>query len=165
MAASVSYSFSPTTTIESSQVNQNFTDLVNYFNNTTCVTGMVTMWSGAIGSIPTGWQLCNGSGGSPDLRDRFVIGAGNTYAVDDTGGSTTKDLSHTHADGSYAVSGTTGKAQNDTDGCEAGTGRYPTGQNHDHSFSANVTGTSASGGSATQDVMNPYYALAYIYKT
>ena len=164
MAASVSYSFSPTTTIESSQTNQNFTDLVNYFNNTACVTGMVTMWAGAIGSIPTGWQLCNGSSGSPDMRDRFVIGAGNTYSIDNTGGDTTKDISHTHGDGSYAVSGNTGSG-GDTRINNDGSDNYCSHVNHTHTFSASVTGTSASGGSSSQDIMPPYYALAFIYKT
>jgi len=46
------------------------------------------MWSGSIGSIPVGYYLCNGSNGTPDLRDRFVIGAGNSYAVGATGGFT-----------------------------------------------------------------------------
>ena len=60
--------------------------------------GGIIMWSGSIASIPSGWALCNGSSGTPDLRDRFVIGAGTLYAVNATGGS--KDavvVSHTHA--------------------------------------------------------------------
>lgn len=51
-------------------------------------TGAILMWSGSIGSIPAGYVLCNGSNGTPDLRDRFVVGAGNTYAVGNTGGFT-----------------------------------------------------------------------------
>ena len=45
------------------------------------VTGMIMMWSGTIATIPTGWLLCNGSSGTPDLRNRFIVGA---YA-DDSG--------------------------------------------------------------------------------
>jgi hypothetical protein len=52
-------------------------------------TGGIILWSGSIAAIPSGWALCNGSNGTPDLRDKFVIGAGSTYAVDATGGSTT----------------------------------------------------------------------------
>ena len=69
------------------------------------VTGMIILWSGAANAIPSGWVLCNGSNSTPDLRDRFVIGAGNSYAVDATGGESTKTLgtanlpSHTHTDG------------------------------------------------------------------
>lgn len=64
--------------------------------------GTVVVWTGSIASIPTGWQLCDGTGGSPDLRDRFVVGAGNTYAVGDTGGDVSVVLTapqlpdHTH---------------------------------------------------------------------
>jgi hypothetical protein len=52
-------------------------------------TGGIILWSGSIAAIPSGWALCNGSNGTPDLRNRFVVGAGSTYAVDATGGSTT----------------------------------------------------------------------------
>ena len=45
--------------------------------------GAIVMWSGAITSIPTGWSLCDGTNGTPDLTDRFIVGAGNTYAVGD----------------------------------------------------------------------------------
>jgi len=59
--------------------------------------GGIFLWSGSIGSIPAGYVLCNGSNGTPDLRDRFVIGAGSTYAVNATGGSTDAIVvSHTH---------------------------------------------------------------------
>lgn len=44
--------------------------------------GIVCLWSGAIVDIPAGWQLCDGTNGTPDLRDKFIIGAGDTYAVD-----------------------------------------------------------------------------------
>ena len=50
--------------------------------------GSIIMWSGSIGSIPAGYYLCDGNNGTPDLRDRFVVGAGNTYAVGNTGGFT-----------------------------------------------------------------------------
>jgi len=59
--------------------------------------GVIVMWSGSIVSIPSGWLLCNGSSGTPDLRDRFIVGAGSTYAVAATGGSANATLvSHTH---------------------------------------------------------------------
>ena len=44
------------------------------------------MWSGSIGSIPAGYVLCNGANGTPDLRDRFIVGSGNSYSVGSTGG-------------------------------------------------------------------------------
>jgi len=60
------------------------------------VAGIIIIWSGAIVDIPGGWQLCNGTNGTPDLRGRFVVGAGSTYAVDASGGSAAKDLAHSH---------------------------------------------------------------------
>ena len=72
--------------------------------------GVIVMWSGSIATIPSGWLLCNGASGTPDLRDRFVVGAGSTYAVGATGGANSVTLltanlpSHTH---SISGSGTT----------------------------------------------------------
>lgn len=68
--------------------------------------GGIIIWSGAIVAIPPGFVLCDGNNGTPDLRDRFVIGAGDTYPVDATGGSnshshdfTSDGHSHTHPGG------------------------------------------------------------------
>jgi microcystin-dependent protein len=47
----------------------------------------IIMWSGAVNEIPTGWALCDGSHGTPDLRDRFVAGAGGRYSPGETGGA------------------------------------------------------------------------------
>ena len=60
--------------------------------------GAIILWSGAVASIPAGWYLCNGANGTPNLQDRFIVGAGSGYAVGATGGS--KDaivVSHTHS--------------------------------------------------------------------
>ena len=54
--------------------------------------GIIAMWSGAVGAVPQGWALCDGTNGTPNLRDRFIVGAGSSYAVGATGGATT----HTH---------------------------------------------------------------------
>jgi hypothetical protein len=59
--------------------------------------GGIILWSGSIAAIPATWQLCNGTNGTPDLRDRFVVGAGTTYAVNATGGSANAVVvAHTH---------------------------------------------------------------------
>jgi hypothetical protein len=54
--------------------------------------GVIVLWSGSTGSIPSGWALCNGQNGTPNLTDRFVVGAGNSFGVAQVGGSG----SHTH---------------------------------------------------------------------
>ena len=65
--------------------------------------GGIIMWSGSVASIPTGWLLCDGTNGTPDLRNRFIVGAGDTHAPGATGGEDSTTLaeanlpSHTHS--------------------------------------------------------------------
>ncbi len=54
--------------------------------------GSIVGWTLPISAIPRAWSLCDGTNGTPDLRDRFIPGAGTIYNPDDTGGS----ASHTH---------------------------------------------------------------------
>jgi hypothetical protein len=55
--------------------------------------GIIAMWSGTLATIPAGWALCDGTNGTPDLRDRFVVGAANGANPGATGGLS----SHQHA--------------------------------------------------------------------
>lgn len=70
--------------------------------NNAIPSGFIGMWSGAIGAIPSGWFLCDGTNATPDLRDRFIVGAGSSYAVGAIGGSNSVTLTesqlptHTH---------------------------------------------------------------------
>lgn len=50
--------------------------------------GMVMMWNAAIPDIPTGWNICDGTNGTPDLRDRFIVGAGTSYTLGQSGTNT-----------------------------------------------------------------------------
>ena len=74
------------------------------------VSGMIILWSGSTGSIPSGFVLCDGNNSTPNLTDRFVVGAGSAYGVGASGGSSSVTLStsnlpsHNH---SISVSGTT----------------------------------------------------------
>lgn len=52
--------------------------------------GIITMWSGATDAVPSGWALCDGNNGTPNLKDRFIVGAGQSYAVGNVGGSITQ---------------------------------------------------------------------------
>lgn len=52
--------------------------------------GIITMWSGATNAVPSGWALCDGNNGTPNLKDRFIVGAGQSYGVGNTGGSITR---------------------------------------------------------------------------
>jgi len=53
---------------------------------------VIVAWGHSQGTIPEGWNICDGSNGTPDLRDMFVMPAGHLYNPGDTGGS----ASHTH---------------------------------------------------------------------
>ncbi len=132
--------------------------------------GAIIMWSGSIASIPSGWLLCNGSSGTPDLRDRFVVGAGSTYAVAATGGSANATLvSHTHT----ATSTDSGHVHNTGFGLSSDTVSggpitiqvTKAGSTNTGTGNANITTTiSTEGSSATNANLPPYYALAYIMK-
>ena len=56
--------------------------------NTPFPVGGIIMWSGSVASIPSGWVLCDGTNSTPNLSDKFVVAAGSTYAVGDTGNAT-----------------------------------------------------------------------------
>ena len=59
--------------------------------------GGIIMFSGNTATLPTNWKVCNGSNGTPDLRDRFIVGAGTTYTAGTQGGSATASLvDHRH---------------------------------------------------------------------
>jgi hypothetical protein len=140
-------------------------------------TGGIIMWSGSVASIPSGWALCNGSNGTPDLRNKFVVGAGSTYAVDATGGSADAIVvSHTHTATSTSTVTDPGHTHNfkvEVAGT-AGGGSLPTtaGTPTANYIVSNTTGitvatstTNAStGSSGTNANLPPYYALAYIIK-
>ena len=110
------------------------------------VTGMILLWFGSTGNIPSGFVLCDGNNSTPDLRDRFIIGAGNNYAVNATGGSANSTLvshshtvdNHTHGDGSLSVDNHTHNngslsVSNHTHG--SGSLGTNNGGNHSHSYS------------------------------
>ena len=140
--------------------------------------GMIALWSGSVASVPSGWYLCNGSNGTPDLRDRFVVGAGSTYAVAATGGSANAIVvAHTHTASSVVTdpghSHGTGVGGNNfltvsTGGGQIGSGAF--GRTDVANTGSNTTGitvatTNAStGASGTNANLPPYYALAYIMK-
>ena len=143
--------------------------------------GGILLWSGSIGSIPAGYALCNGTNGTPDLRDRFVVGAGTTYAVNASGGSADAIVvTHTHTTtvtdpGHFH---TTGITDNEVLGSSVATGpsvssRSPnlnaaTTQNSfiTDSETTGISVTNANAGvSGTNGNLPPYYALCYIMKT
>jgi len=114
-------------------------------------TGIITLWSGAVSAVPVGWALCNGSSGTPDLRNRFVVGAGSSYAVGATGGADSVTLdatmipAHTH---SITASGTTSGHSNDH--THSGT-TSAVSNDHTHTFSGTTSGQSNTHSHAVND--------------
>jgi len=107
--------------------------------------GGILMWSGSVATIPTGWALCDGTGGTPDLRGRFIIGSGTTYAIGDSGGSATANLAHTH---------TTANANTDTSGAHTHTTTTPAaGGTHAHQVATPTDGFTANGAGAGSDLV------------
>ena len=133
-------------------------------------TGAIMMWSGSIATIPSGWLLCNGSSGTPDLRDRFIVGAGSTYAVAATGGSANAVVvSHTHTatvtDPGHLHSFNIAPRLGGSYG-QPGNGEPTATTANTNSASTGISVTnSTEGSSATNANLPPYYALAYIMKS
>ena len=112
--------------------------------------GMIILWAGAVVDIPSGFVLCDGTNGTPDLRDRFVVGSGTTYNPGDSGGN----VNHQHT-------GTTdGHSHSESNDVLAGTGG-DTAWNTDQ-VSSTETDTITTDNA---DGRPPYYSLAYIMKT
>lgn len=145
--------------------------------------GGIIIWSGASTAIPDGWLLCDGTNGTPDLRDRFVIGAGSSYSVAANGGSKTKTLttanlpSHSHGSGSlstnsagrhshtWACDGGSEDISVDDGAQESRGTKFANVTSTDGLHNHVVTGTTGNTGSGTAfDVMPPYYALCYIMR-
>jgi hypothetical protein len=133
--------------------------------------GGIIIWSGSSASIPSGWLLCDGSSSTPDLRNRFVVGATSTYAVGATGGSADAIVvSHTHTatstvtDPGHIHGGV--KVQSGPQNINANPGI----STDNGSTSSAVTGitvattNSTTGSSGTNANLPPYYALCYIMK-
>jgi hypothetical protein len=118
--------------------------------------GGIIMWAGAVAAIPTGWALCDGTNGTPNLRDKFVIGAGSTYAVAATGGS---NAAHSHT---VAVTVDTGYAALSFGTSSPVDGGWLNLPNNDIQDAGHTH--TASGSSGTGSSMPAYYALAYIMK-
>jgi len=160
---------------------------VNFFNNIQCTNvltsgsfvgngtipiGGIIMWSGTIANVPTGWALCNGSNGTPDLRNRFIVGAtsdastgvtfnantgavSGSYAPGNTGGSVAHQLtiaelaSHYHDMATY--NGVAGPY-------EVADGGYGI------DYGVQAPPTTSVGGNNYHENRPPYYALAFIMR-
>lgn len=143
--------------------------------------GVVCMWSGTQADIPDGWALCDGQDGRPDLRGRFIVGAGGDYAAGATGGAATVTLSldqmPEHSHGGAVTIEAAGNHQHEYN--QGGTRPAPTGSGssvrnaaskgvqtgyageHEHNASLSIE---PAGGGAAHENLPPYFALCFIIK-
>lgn len=148
--------------------------------------GQIIMWFGASVSIPAGWKLCNGANGTPDLRDKFIVGAGSAYALSATGGATSGATSsngaHTHTtdtpahaldisempshDHTVAGAGATGAGGDLLYGIPNGIPKTTsaTGGGAGHTHPASTTGSDGAH-THTANSLPPYYGLFFIMYT
>jgi microcystin-dependent protein len=137
--------------------------------------GGIILWSGSTGSVPSGWYLCDGTNGTPDLRNSFIVGAGNTYAVGATGGTADAIVvSHTHtATSTVTDSGHSHSITGSNDNVQSsnipvlgrGQGSPQTANTNTATTGITVATSNATAGtSGTNQNLPPYYALAYIQK-
>lgn len=168
-------------TVSSGNINLTGSIIQNGITGGIIPIGGIIMWSGNIAAIPTNWSLCNGLNGTPDLRDKFIIGAsadsGGQANTTVTGSTTklggTKDanvVTHTHTltdPGHFHATRGTRQVQAGADN----SGPFVTesdwaNDSYQYKTSANVTGITvdSTGSSGTNQNLPPYYALAFIMR-
>lgn len=107
--------------------------------------GLTILWFGSIGSIPTGYVICDGNNDTPDLRNEFVIGSGDIYPVNDSGGSVLHNHTFTTDGHPHLINA----------GSEMGAGPF----RRDRTLTTFVNGTTDN-----TDILSPYHSLVYIMK-
>lgn len=119
--------------------------------------GGIIMYSGSVNDVPSGWYLCDGQNGTPDLRDRFVIGASDTIAAGNTGGASSVTLGVANLPAhSHTVSGV-----NIVENGEGGS-LFSGGEAQISAGTGSTTGETGEG--SPVDILPPYYALAFIMR-
>jgi len=97
--------------------------------------GGIIMWSGTVSNVPEGWLLCDGTKGTPDLRDRFIVGAGSTYNPSSIGGNNTVAITtaqmpqHNHGSTGSTTPGNTGNPTTTLSAASAGAHEHLVGMN------------------------------------
>lgn len=130
--------------------------------------GLITIWTGSLDSIPSGWILCDGNNGTPDYcQGRFLRhkGSGTVGQTGGGGGHTHSGGSHTHSTSGHSHTLTVGAATSTSTLSSSGANPISSGS-HTHTASTNSTtppvGSASSGTSSSEDIEPPYIEVAYI---
>jgi hypothetical protein len=162
--ASPAFTGSPTATTQA--VNSNGQQIATTaFVRSIVPAGIISMWSGSVANIPSGWALCDGANSTPDLRNRFIVGAGSGYSVGASGGSADAVVvAHTHGitDPGHVHTYETLSPDTYADGSINGGFRSGTASSSNSTTGITVNSAGVSGTNAN---LPPYYALCFIMKT
>tara|TARA_R100000742_G_C4268764_1_gene87167 strand:+ start:495 stop:1097 length:603 start_codon:yes stop_codon:yes gene_type:complete len=128
-------------------------------------TGVIVMWSGTVANIPSGYVLCNGSNSTPDLRDRFIVGAkqddSGTAKTNVSGSLTQTGGAATHTLSEAEMPSHTHHFQITTDSSGPYGSAYAAGNGSGQGWIAGGT----KGSSNAHNNLPPYYALCFIMKS
>ena len=154
----------------------------DFVGNGTIPIGGIIMWSGTDAGVPSNWALCDGSSGTPNLIDRFIVGRGSAYAADATGGSANATLvshSHTTNSTSKTLTGAVTKISEGFNASGTATGVFTKTNDGNNNITESLSnspvsgftmdaththGTDTQGSAASNANLPPYYAIAYIMR-
>ncbi len=129
--------------------------------------GGIIMWSGSKGNVPDGWKLCDGTDGTPDLRNRFILGAESVNNTGATGGASEIKLSvdnlPSHRHEYFGDDQLQGKDGNTTTEVSRQCSGYDA--TSKNAGDSRVYWSGKTGGDKSFSIMPPYYKLAFIMRT
>ena len=157
--------------MDTSFKNNNIKTMLNYINRVIFTRGMIVSWCGELNKIPRNWAVCDGTNGTPDLRNRFIIGAGQDIKFGDIGGNSSIQLQKANlppiGGGYFSCDSHHGAYHHSTNGIIKFTGSYSvsTKNGKDDSWGSNFKIDLNEGmNSSPINILNPYFALFYIMK-
>ena len=155
---------------------QEISDSDSLIGNGTIPVGGIIMWSGTIASIPTGWALCNGSSSTPDLRNRFIVGAHSGAGTGITSTAGPGISTNTATNPNYTPGNTGGETSHQLTIAELASHNHQLTLQLGYSWqlqgndlntpnqNVNTYTTSNTGGDQYHENRPPYYALAFIMR-
>ena len=133
---------------------------------------MIIAWFGEANHIPKNWAICDGTNGTPDLRNRFIIGQSNEIGFGSIGGNSNIVLNKSNlpplCNGSFSACSRRGRFHHSTNGfikCIRSYSTYIKNTDNGDKWGSNYEIDLNTGmNSYPINIMNPYFALFYIMK-